>query len=258
LTFESGSRLSILGRSVFRDCSSLESICLPPNVRQFSGATLSDSYLKNVTIDPGNEFLRVAGDFLIDLSDSCTICYFGHEGNVRLFGAIESIPGGRFKASDSGSRSGVRLGSDWQIISSLGESAFENCLFLRSIYISSSIETIRQSCFRGCDNLSILIFEPGSKLSALSKSTFEGCSSLRSICIPSSIEVISDYCFYNCENLSDLRFESGSKISVLGDSAFEKCSSLLSVCIPSSIQTISRSCFRNCGNFSGPVLETDL
>jgi hypothetical protein len=129
-----------------------------------------------------------------------------------------------------------------------GESAFSNCLSLRSICIPHLLKrfpTTALHCFGYCEKLAFeglresLRFESGSKVFSVGQSAFGRCSSLRSICLPCSIHIMGDYCFVDCARLSDLTLDSGCKLSSPSECKFHYCSSLRSISIPSSIETIS-------------------
>ena len=62
----------------------------------------------------------------------------------------------------------------------IGEGAFEECSFIKSIVISQGVKIIDEWAFCNCDDLV-------------------------SVSIPDSVEIIWDNAFYNCENLSVIK-----------------------------------------------------
>jgi hypothetical protein len=166
-TFESGSRISTIGDAAFVNCASLQAISIPSGLRQVTGLAFADSRLWNVAVDPNNRFLRVAGDFLIASVPITLVRYFGNRSCLMISKRIQGISAGCFAGRDS--IVSITFESS-HTVSFLGESAFEDCLFLQSVCIPSSIETIGESCFMHCEQLSDLTFESGSRLVNLGES----------------------------------------------------------------------------------------
>jgi hypothetical protein len=252
LTFEPGSRLSALGDFAFQDCSTLQSICLPASLRQLTGLAVARSWIKAVIIDPGNRYFRLAGEYLVDIGETCLVRYWGHQEEVVIGKDIEAIAAGCFEGRHSLSLVQFEHGCR---ISSFGEYAFCSCTSLQSICIPSSVQIIPEFCFNNCGHLSTLTFEPGCRISSFGKFAFSECSSLESISIPSSVETILQSCFKRCDSLSEVTFESGSQLSVLGDFAFQDCPLLQSIRLPSLTETISDSCFAESPNLRTVILE---
>jgi hypothetical protein len=63
-------------------------------------------------------------------------------------------------------------------------------LSLLSICIPSSVEMVGAQCFGGCESLSTVTFEPGSRLSCVEHPLFPVCPSLCAIHIPPSLQII--------------------------------------------------------------------
>jgi hypothetical protein len=114
----------------------------------------------------------------------------------------------------------------------LGHSGFST-----EVCIGNAIEELCDCCFLRRHRLSIVSFEPHSRLRRIGARAFVE-SSLRSIDIPPSVEIIGRRCFQYCSHLSIVRFELDSQLSVLEDDAFECCGSLETIWIPSHLQTL--------------------
>jgi hypothetical protein len=113
---------------------------------------------------------------------------------------------------------------------------------VRFLCLPSSIQTIRQDCFREWKYFVHLVFESNSDISSFVPKMFCGCISLRSIQIPASIPTIPAKCFEGCRALSTVTFEGGGSVSALGEDAFFHCSSLQSLWIPASVESIDDRC----------------
>lgn len=84
--------------------------------------------------------------------------------------------------------SGVSKVSLSQRLSSLGESAFENCVNLSTVQNLGIISVIAQNTFKNCSNLfSITIPATVTTIETLA---FENCSSLSSLNVPASVQTI--------------------------------------------------------------------
>ena len=106
-------------------------------------------------------------------------------------------------------------------VTSIGNSAFENCSSLTDITIPDSVTSIGNFAFRYC-------------------------SSLTSITIPDSVTSIGGYAFSNCESLTSITIP--DSVTSIGYSTFSYCSSLTSITIPNSVTSIGKSAFEKCTN----------
>jgi hypothetical protein len=183
--FESGCELSTLGRYIFCKCFSLKSICLPPFVGQLTGIWMSSSWIDEIRLDGNNSSLKLYGKYVMNISRTLIIRYFGADKEVVVSQSGSEIGFGCF----SGCRtvSIVRFESGC-IVSTLGQSAFEEVSLLMSICIPSSIRVIEEDCFCHGDHLSTVVFEIVCQVSTFGKSAFVQCGSLKSICIPHQLK----------------------------------------------------------------------
>ena len=72
---------------------------------------------------------------------------------------------------------------------------FSECDNLETILIPSSVISIGEQVFAGCDNLENIKFEEGSQLRRIGNSAFKNCIKLTSIEIPLSVKTIDPYVF---------------------------------------------------------------
>lgn len=91
-------------------------------------------------------------------------------------------------------------------VTSVGNSAFQNCASLTAISLPETVTAIGNYAFSGCASLA------SAKLPANANSiggyAFNGCSSLESVVIPEGITSIPDRCFFNCSSLKELTIPS--------------------------------------------------
>ena len=159
-------------------------------------------------------------------------------------------------------------------VTSIDDSAFENCSGLTSVTIPTGVTSIGHA-FSGCSALTS-IFIPKS-VSFISSGIFKDCSSLISIMvdsgnqkydsrnnsnaiietssnrliagcentiIPNSVTSIGTEVFYGCSGLTSVTIP--NSVTSIGQSAFYGCSGLTSVTIPNSVTFIGQSAFYHC------------
>ena len=110
-------------------------------------------------------------------------------------------------------------------VTSIGSSAFSYCSRLTSIIIPNSVTSIGSEAFDGCSSLTSVTL--GSSVISIDSSAFKDCSALTSIIIPDSVTTIGSYAFYACSQLAVITF--GDSITTIGRSAFQYCNSDLHI-----------------------------
>ena len=131
----------------------------------------------------------------------------------------------------------------------IGENAFSFST-IKSFNISSSIESICESAFYGCNSLTKVTADDNCIIESFSTALFADCENLQSIEIPSSIKVFDTYVLSGCDNLSTIIFKSGSQIQEIGEEAFSNMISLERIDIPASVKNIGIRAFKDCTNLS--------
>ena len=138
-------------------------------------------------------------------------------------------------------------------VTTIGDSAFEDCSSLTSITIPEGVTTIGGRAFEDCTSLSSITIPEG--ITTIGDRAFDGCSSLTGITIPEGITSIGDYSFYDCSSLTGITIP--GSVTTIGGCAFDGCSSLTSITIPEGVTTIGNSAFRFCDSLTD-VSITDL
>ena len=127
-------------------------------------------------------------------------------------------------------------------VTSIGESAFENCSGLTSVTIPNSVTSIGVWAFYECSGLTSITI-PNS-VTSIGESAFSWCSSLTSVTIPNSVTSIGDYAFRSCSSLTSVTIP--NSVTSIGYMAFYECSGLTSVTIPNSVTLIGEGAFLSC------------
>lgn len=112
------------------------------------------------------------------------------------------------------------------------EYVFDGMYNVTDIYLSSSVEEIRDGAF-------------------------QRCSSLTRITIPSSVESIGNYVFAGCSSLSNVAIAADSRLTEIGKCTFAS-SGISQFIAPYSLQVIGESAFNSCGSLQKVVLNHGL
>ena len=203
------SSVASIGDSAFLWCSSLSEIVIPSSVTSIGDYAFSGcSSLKYISIPKsviclnGNPFAGWNGKL------ECLFPNFVYEDDV-LFNKDKS-----------------------RIISFRNQN-------IKSYVIPSSVTSIGDHAFSGCDSLSEIVIP--SSVTSIGKGAFSGCDSLSEIVIPSSVTNIGDSAFSCCHSLSEIVIP--SSVTSIGDGAFWGCRSLSEIVIPSSVTSIGDCAF---------------
>jgi len=127
------------------------------------------------------------------------------------------------------------------LIESIGNYAFENCVNLETVSLSSSLSFIGKGAFEGCVKLHTIIIP--SAITIIYEYVFSMCSGLISINIPLSVKSIETFAFGYCYGLVSITIN--PSVTNISKYAFYKCSRLESITIPSSLE-IDNTVFEGC------------
>ena len=136
-------------------------------------------------------------------------------------------------------------------VTSIGSSAFRNCLPLTSIEIPNSVTSIGVSAFRDCTN--IVSIEIPNSVTSIGNGAFYGCSSLVSITIPEGVTSIGNSAFQYCTSLASIKILDG--VTSIGIYAFGNCTGLTSIEIPDSVMTIGPVAFSDCTSLANIIFN---
>ena len=117
-------------------------------------------------------------------------------------------------------------------VTSIGKSAFRNCIDLISITIPNSVTIIGDHAFCGCSGL-ISIMIPNS-VRSIGNDAFSYCSGLTSITIPNSVTNLGWGTFWGCSGLTSITIP--NSVRFIDDSVFADCSGLTSINVESGNQ----------------------
>ena len=104
-------------------------------------------------------------------------------------------------------------------ITSIGSSAFRECINLTSIKIPNGITSIQDATFSYCTNLTSVTIP--SSVTSIGTSAFGHCTSLASITIPNSVTKLGYYCLGYCLNLKSVTIEAISPPIAYNDQFYQ-------------------------------------
>lgn len=176
---------------MFENCVSLKEINIPSNTaiigRRAFGSCSALEKITNLSIVKVGEVCEEA--FL-----NCSSL-----GELIFNGSLNIVGSQAFAGS------GVSKVSLSQRLSSLGESAFENCVNLSTVQNLGIISVIAQNTFKNCSNLfSITIPATVTTIETLA---FENCSSLSSLNVPASVQTIGVDALKNATGLKSITLQ---------------------------------------------------
>jgi len=110
-------------------------------------------------------------------------------------------------------------------VTTVGNSAFENCTDLISVTIPTSVTFIGRYAFYRCIGLASVTIP--NNVTSIGSFAFYGCTSLTSVTIPNSVTTIGNQAFWGCNSLTSVTI-SANVISI-GGAAFSNSTSLTSI-----------------------------
>ena len=139
-------------------------------------------------------------------------------------------------------------------VTSIAGYAFNGCISLTSITIPNSVTSIGMCAFRHCRSLTSITI-PNS-VTSIGGDAFYGCRSLTSIIIPNSVTSIDYYAFRNCSGLQSITIP--NSVTIILDYAFSGCSSLTSITIPNTVTSIGEGAFYKCLSLTSVTIPNSV
>ena len=124
----------------------------------------------------------------------------------------------------------------------ISSNTFNGCKKLTTINFPSTLTTIGDSAFYGCESLPEAILPSG--VEKIESNAFKNCKSLKKAVVPDTVSSIGSSAFYGCEALTDITL--GSKLKKIDNQTFYGCAALPSIVIPYNVTAIGDSAFVNC------------
>lgn len=191
--------VTFIGKWAFAGCSSFKSIKLPPDLTSVEDCLFSDcSGLTSIEIPDKVTFIG-SGAFW-----DCTSLT-----EITLGEALKTTDGAPFDGAaitkinyNCINATNVRLDSNIEILNigdkvkHIPDNLCINCLQLKTVNFSNSLESIGEYAFFRCGDLSSLALPESLKI--IGEYAFRDCIALTSITFPGQVAEIGDYAFYSC------------------------------------------------------------
>jgi hypothetical protein len=137
-------------------------------------------------------------------------------------------------------------------VASIGNGAFSNYKYIKSVSLPKSIQTLGVSCFSNCSSLSTINL---SNVVNIGISAFTQCIKLKNIYL-TSIQTLGERCFYNCISLNNITFS--NQIANIPETSFYGCTNVEVLTIPDSVTNIGESCFFSCSKLTSLILGESI
>ena len=116
-------------------------------------------------------------------------------------------------------------------VTKIGKNAFYDCDLLANITIPNSVTSIGEAAFLGCDSITAITIPEG--VTTILESTFHGCDDLQKITLSKNVTSIEERAFYDCVSLTSVNIPDG--VTRVGNYAVCNCNNLTNISIPSSV-----------------------
>jgi hypothetical protein len=140
---------------------------------------------------------------------------------------------------------------DGYVVYSIGQMAFSDCSFLKSVTMPNTLQYIGNGAFKNCTSLSSVTIDYG--VFSIGAAAFSNCVSLTSISLPESVAYINSGAFSGCTNLVSVIIP--DIVVEIRDQTFLNCRNLSTLIIPDGISSIGWMSFSNCTNLTAIYFE---
>ena len=227
----SGLKVTKIGDSAFKDCTSLTSVKISDNIKGI-GKSAFYNCSELTSVDFSNSVTWIGENAFYD----CPL------KNLELPPNLETLGGSAFNSDYITS---LKIPKTLTVAYSGYEDdpfpAFRQCENLQRVEFEKGLKEIPKYILLGCVNLKEVIM-PDS-IEKIGYYAFCDCKSLQTIEIPDNVKSISRTAFGGCEELREVKL--GKNTTYIGYYAFGDCSKLEKITISDKIETLYSDAFWN-------------
>jgi hypothetical protein len=269
-----------MGEGIFMGCSNLGSVTIGSGLSSIPRNAFVDTALKRLDIPGTVKTIGRAAFFM---------CHSLSEVNFNY--GIETIDSEAFKDCFS-TQPGPEPkymnpdNIDWSrvvipdSVTSIGNQAFSDCVFLKSVTFSKGLSVISKGVCSGCVKMDYVVIPDGARV--IEEGAFQDCVELRGIKFGKCLESIGPRAFKNCclvDYFPDddwsayffgetaLDYFGGTKrltvvipdnVKTICNNAFEGCKYLKTVVVGNGVTEIQQKAFKDCENLSKLTLGRNI
>lgn len=229
--------------NAFGFCSSLTSITLSANLKNFDVSVLNGTNIQQINVSENSgDFKSINGVmFSKDMKTLVSYPSTATATSYEIPSTVTAIAANAFKSNTYLTAVTLPAG-----LKTIGEYAFSSCGSLTNVTIPNTVEIIGKDAFASCSSLGEVKFaDGGSESLVLGYGAFEN-SGITKAALPARLTAIANSVFSNCLSLQSVTFAAGSKLDSIGESAFYGCRSLKNIVLPSGLNQIGSNAFASC------------
>ena len=251
-----------IGIGAFYNCTNVKRITVPDSVKVFGTSSfgniptdavvtcLADSYAEDFARGYGFQVNVIPYHIARQNDGSVEITkYTGSDEDVVIPDSFFGSPVSSLKSWAFANNSDIRSVTIPVSITEIPRGAFYNCTELTTVTMGN-VTSIGNNAFEKC--LYLQNIDLGNQLESIGDEAFYDCRRLKNLAIPATVTSIGEECFTNCRSLTSLAIPRG--VQKLGDSEsvgygmFENCVNLTEVSVPLTVKSIQGNAFAGCRN----------
>ena len=260
-----GENVKSVGTGAFRNCNSLETVIFKDSdtVQKTIGDYAFNNCPALTEVDFGNA-VKSIGNYAFMVDKLLESIEFPDSLESIGYCAFSCYRGGTYSTYVASNLKSVKFGSGLKTIggyafyenrkletiefsgdnlTSIGYSAFRNCVTLANLNLTGNNVVIADYAFAGNSTLKEVVL---SGVKTIGYYAFSGDYALKSVDLDESLILIDSYAFQSCRNLETVTLP--ESLTTINNDAFKECSKLASIDIPNKVTKLNDNTFANCAS----------